>query len=52
VAWFDGVYAVGDLTDADRDGIGTAGVELIAGIKGRTMLVEPWAALFDAADRG
>ncbi|GIF74922.1 NAD(P)/FAD-dependent oxidoreductase [Asanoa siamensis] len=95
----DGVYAVGDLTDADRDGIGTAvaqaelvaanlraaitgtgeqaaytrqpiviavplgpdggagqlpwvegiaGAELIAGLKGRTMLVEPWAALFDA----
>jgi NADH dehydrogenase FAD-containing subunit len=99
----DGVYAVGDLTDADRDGIGTAGAqaelvaanlraaitgegepttyvpgpmaiavplgpdggagqlpgmdgiagaEMIAGLKGRTMLVEPWAALFDAADRG
>ncbi|MEV4532657.1 FAD-dependent oxidoreductase [Asanoa sp. NPDC049518] len=95
-----GVYAVGDITDADRDGIGTAGAqaelvaanlralitgegelrqyvpgpmaiavplgpnggagqlpgmdgiagaEMIAGLKGQTMLVEPWAALFDAA---
>jgi NADH dehydrogenase FAD-containing subunit len=94
-----GVYAVGDITDADRDGIGTAtaqaelvaanlralitgggepkpyvpgpvviavplgpdggagqlpgmdgiaGAEMIAGLKGQTMLVEPWAALFDA----
>ncbi|SNT28115.1 NADH dehydrogenase, FAD-containing subunit [Asanoa hainanensis] len=100
VAGAEGVYAVGDITDADRDGIGTAsaqadlvaanlraritgegevrsyvpgpmaiavplgpdggagqlpgldgvaGAEMIAGLKGKTMLVEPWAALFDAA---
>ncbi|MEV0715817.1 FAD-dependent oxidoreductase [Asanoa sp. NPDC050611] len=99
VAGADAVYAIGDITDADRDGIGTAsaqaelvaanlrsvitgegvrraytpeplviavplgpdggagqlpwvdgiaGAELIAGLKGRSMLVEPWAALFDA----
>ncbi|GIF66605.1 hypothetical protein Ais01nite_46400 [Asanoa ishikariensis] len=98
VAGGSGVYAVGDITDADRDGIGTAGAqaelvaanlrahitgegelrsyvpgpmaiavplgpdggagqlpgldgvvgaEMIAALKGKTMLVEPWAALFD-----
>ncbi|RKN29117.1 NAD(P)/FAD-dependent oxidoreductase [Micromonospora musae] len=96
----DGVFAVGDITDADRNGTGTAaaqanlmaanlralitgtgeltayrpgplaiaiplgpeggagqlpgldgvaGAEVIADLKGRNMLVEPWAGLFDAS---